>query len=267
MQAANPTFTGTASATSAPFATAHIAEFSSRKKTGMLRALGILALIAGEAALIVGIASPYFRDSQARIGSIVIGASAALIGLVFFEAGQRYRQVFVRLFAEGFAITRDHKETSVRWPDVTTIYQAVTKNYYNGVYTGTTYNYTLHTRDGKKHVFNNTIKNIADLGNALQNGVTNALLPGVMQAFNSGQSVQFGPVAVSPLSLSKGPQQVDWINIDKVSVDKGYLKVWERGKRRATFSAPVKAIPNLLVCLEIIDRRVGLSDPKAKRAK
>ncbi len=264
---ANATFTGTASAPSAIFGTAPIAEYNSRKKTGLLRAFGILAFIAGEVALIVGIGSPYFRDTETRTGAIVVGITVALVGLACFEAGQRYRQIFVRLFAEGFTVIRDKQETAVRWQDVTTIYQAVTKHYYNGVYTGTTHNYTLHTRDGKKHVFSNTIKNIADLGNALQNGVSNALLPGVVQAFNSGQGIQFGPVAVSPLGVSKGAQQADWINIDKVSVDKGYLKVWERGKRRVTFSAPVKSIPNMIVCLELIDRRIGLSDPKAKRAK
>ncbi len=48
----------------------------------------------------------------------------------------------------------------IRWDQVEAVWQAVTRRYYNGIYTGTTHLYTVRRWDRTKTVFNDQIKNV-----------------------------------------------------------------------------------------------------------
>lgn len=240
------------------------AEFASARKKNLGLIFGFVFLVVGEAGILLKFTSPY----QAEYGPdmfttiAIVGVIVAVIGFLLAEMSFRYRQTRVLVFPDGFMQIQANKTNTVRWRDVTEVWQAVTRRYVNGVYTGTTHVYTLRTADGQKIVFGNSIKKVEQLGTLVQQQVNQLRFPGAVSAYNAGQVVNFGPLAVSQMGLTKGNQTVPWNEIQGVQVQKGYIKVKKQGKWLNFANVRVSAVPNVFVFLALVDRIVGVGTKK-----
>ena len=239
------------------------AEFSTAPKRNIRFFLGFLILVVGETGAFLSL-SPYLylypRDMFTAIGGI--GVLVAIVGYIVIEASLRYRQLRILIFPDGFIQTRAGKTDTIRWHEVNSIWQSVTRRYVNGVYTGTTYKYTLLTAGGQKFMFGNGIKNIEQFGNLLQQYVITLRLPEAIAAYNGGQVVNFGPLSVSQMGLTKGNQTVPWSEIQGVQVQRGYIKVKKQTGWFNFANVRVSAVPNVFVLLSLVDRIVGIKSTK-----
>jgi len=256
----------TATATGTPYELGTpTTQFASAAKRGRLFILGIVLLIGGETTLFWAAFSPYFdKFATDRPAILAGGAVVAICGLLCLEYYLRYRQVHVKLFADGFSRERDGKTETVRWDDIAAVWQSVTKRYTNGIYTGTTHVYTLKTGDGRTFIFNDQLKKVEKLGQTAINEVSNRKFPGAVALYNNGATVQFGPVAISKVGLTKGDQTLSWPEIEAVNLNKGYLNVKKRGKWLKFANVPVSSIPNVFVLVAMIDRIVGVNNSQKK---
>jgi hypothetical protein len=235
-----------------------VTEYRSAPKRNIGRNLGMLLMIAGFALFTYAAFMPSLRQADQvgfRTGGIVI----AIVGYLAIEVSLRYRQTQVLIFQKGLARVRDGKVETVRWESIQGMWQNVTKHYTNGVYTGTTHVYTLQTNDGKKYVFNDSIKQAEQLGTQLQNVITSIRLPEAYSAFQSGQTVNFGPLSISQSGVSKGNQTVPWNEIQGVEVVKGHVKFKKQGAWFNFANVGVSQIPNLFVFLSLVDRITGIN--------
>lgn len=239
-----------------------VATFASAPKRTSRRNLWIFLLIAGEVALFMGVISDYFEDVDLKVGFVIVGAIVALFGLLMLESWWRYQQMKVLIFNDGFTEDKNGKLSDVRWRDVNAVWQNVTKHYYNGVYTGTTHIYTIQTSDGKRFIWKDTIKNVENLGEIMQNAVTNIRLPEAFNAYESGQTVSFGPLAVNLTGISKGNQTVPWTEVKGVQIEKGYIRVKKQGGWFNFANVPASSIPNLFIFLSLVDKIVGINAGK-----
>lgn len=236
-----------------------VAEYKPRSRRNVLNIFfGFILSVAGGFGILYGAASASV-SSDDRPPVMILAGFVLLVGWVMIESWLRSRGLSVQVFADGLVRSQYGKSVVVRWDEIAGVWQAITKHYYNGIYTGTTHAYTVQKADGTQTKFNDTLKNVEELGNTIQQEVTKRLLPRAAATYNNGGTVSFGKLAISPMGLSWGDKSLPWAEIQGVQVNKGVLSVKKQGKWLKWANIPVATIPNLLVALTLIDRITGVN--------
>ncbi len=165
----------------------------------------------------------------------------------------------VVVYSDGLAYSDRKGVRLARWDQISSMTAAVTRHYRNGIYTGTSHVYTVMSKEGEKWVFNDSIQEVAALSEHIRQGTFPHLYQAAADAYNAGQTLQFGNAAISKTGLQLGKKSYSWDEVMEVSVRQGVLKVakgdggWFSGANIA-----VSTIPNLPVLLSIIDQVVGI---------
>jgi hypothetical protein len=165
----------------------------------------------------------------------------------------------VALYEQGFVV-RDRKGIQAwRWEEIVSLRAAVTRHYTNGIYTGTTHVYTLYNRQNERLVFSDIYVKVEELAKAIEQGIFPHLYERAAQQYNLGQTLAFGPVAISKTGIQISKKVYPWTEVQQVTVQRGFLKVSKKGGGWFSgASAAASAIPNLSVLLNMIHQVVGL---------
>jgi hypothetical protein len=186
---------------------------------------------------------------------LLCAGGAGFVGLAALFSAWRNWRLAAALYDNGVAVVGQQGLRQFTWPDVTAVWQQVTKHYTNGVYTGTTHRYTVQTNTGEKLVLDDRLgKKVEELGRALQTGVTNTLLPRYWQSLQTGQRLDFGPLAMDREKLYAGKKELRWDEIKAIKIDKGMVSVRKDQAWLNWASATVPQIPNFFVFLELVGR-------------
>lgn len=235
-----------------------MAEYKPKRGRGIIGAtIGFLMAVASVFGVVYAFRSATVHSDD-RVAIIVLAVFGFLLGWVFIESWIGKRKHSVLVYTDGLVRTQYGKTVTVRWDDVASVSQAITKHYRNGIYTGTTHVYTVQKSDGTKTVYNDALKNVEQLGSTIQDQVTTRRLPEAIALYNSGGTVQLGKLAISPTGLAWGDKSLSWSEIEDVQIQSGYISVKKQGKWLRWANIPVSAIPNLLIALTLIDRIKGL---------
>ena len=191
----------------------------------------------------------------------LIGALLAFFfaALLLWELFRRRKKAAV-VFTNGFAYS-DHKGVQTwRWEQIKDVTANVVRHYTNGIYTGTTHNYTLVKTNGEKLVINDVLKEVEAFYNHIQNNTLQQRYQRLADEYNLGSPVYFGPVVIGKqLGIQIGKKVYPWDEIQQVGINKGVLSVKKKdGKWFSGASATAGSIPNLHVLLSIINQIVGL---------
>lgn len=173
---------------------------------------------------------------------LFVGTAIYLLYTVIQAANQQ-----VYLFQRGIIIEKGSQTQAFPWSQANEVRQSITRNYRNGVYTGTTYIFTLRRADGYQVKLGNLTKGIAELGPAMAEGVTRELVPRALQALRMGQTLTFEPFVINQQGIGNGHEFLPWSQIQPVEVKQGRVTVKKVGTSRGTWSAMVAKIPNFLV--------------------
>ncbi len=168
------------------------------------------------------------------------------------------RGVHVQVYSGGLARIQGEKSQEIRWDDIRAVWQSITKHYRNGIYTGTTYLYTVQTADNRKLTFGNEIKGVEQLGQQLQQESTSRLFPRMVAAYNAGQNVPFGDFTINKEGISHKNKSLSWAEIEGAQINNGYVTFKKQGKWFNWANVPVAQIPNLIVFLSLVDHVVGI---------
>ncbi len=166
----------------------------------------------------------------------------------------------VMIYDHGFAY-RDRKGIQTwRWDIVISITAAITRHYTNGIYTGTTHIYTLFNNQNERIVLNDSFKKVEELAAMVEQGIYPPLYERASQAYNTGQTLTFGPVAINKGGIVIGKKNYPWQDVKQVSIQNGFVKVSKKdGGWFSGASASAAVIPNLKILLAIINQVVGVS--------
>lgn len=194
------------------------------------------------------------------IGPLVLAGILFLIGLATGWSAYSNWNKSVMIYERGFAY-RDRKGVQAwQWISVVSILTAITRHYYNGVYTGTTHVYTLFNNQNEKLVLNDYFKKVEDIAKIIEQGIYPILYERATQSYNSGQMLTFGPVAINKGGIVIGKKTYPWTDVKQVSIQNGYVKVSKKdGGWFSGASASAAAIPNLRILLSIIHQVVGIN--------
>ncbi len=165
----------------------------------------------------------------------------------------------VGVYERGMAV-RNHKGIAMwPWVDIVSLTAAVTRNYTNGIYTGTTHVYTIFNRKREKLVLNDVFKYVDQLAEEIEQKIFPLLYEPASEKYNSGQPLDFGPILISKTGFQIGKKTFAWAEVKDVSLQHGELKISRRdGGWFSGASVSAANIPNLRVLLTIIDQVVGL---------
>lgn len=194
------------------------------------------------------------------IGPPLIYAGIALLigGLILWGVWNNWG-LAVNLYENGFAHYDRKGLKQVRWDQVEAVWQAITKHYRNGIYTGTTHVYTVQTADQQKLVLDDKLAKVEDLGKVIQSQVTKALWPKYFAALQTGQKLTFGPLALDHTSIYSGKKVLRWDEIESVKLAQGDISVKKKnGGWFSWASASVPQIPNFYIFYELVSRLTKL---------
>jgi len=190
---------------------------------------------------------------------LIIAGFLFLLGLLSaVNAYQNWNRAAV-LYDKGLAYTDNKGLQTWNWPEVEWLYVAITKHYTNGIYTGTTYVYTLQKTDGSRLSLDNKFKKVEVLGAFINKSVTPFQYDRLVQRLRSGQTVILGPVAISKENIIMNKKTYPWSDVDSVAIRNGYVSIKKKnGEWFSGTSAPVRSIPNLDAFLSVVDQIVKI---------
>ncbi len=175
------------------------------------------------------------------------------LGMILYYAFRPliYRSWHVYVCTDGFVFTRGNKIEAFRWDQIEAMWQAVTRRYINGIYTGTVHRYTVRGRDARQVIFSDRFTNVEELGNTISRAITNYQLPQVIATYNAGNTLTFGPLSISTQGVSNGKELLPWSQVKEMGVNRGVVTVRKEGKWLNWSSARVAQIPNVFVFMAL----------------
>lgn len=224
---------------------------------------GVLCVLAAPALmLLAGVLAfnAYSNSGASRVDNVIgvplcLAAVAFGLGALILFSTWRGWQRAAALYEHGIAFRERGPVQQFRWDEVEAVWQAVTKHYTNGVYTGTTHIYTVQTKDGRKLVLDDRYgKNMEVIGSALQQGTATLLLPRYWQSLQQGQKLSFGPLALDRDKLYAGKKELLWSEIMAVKIERGNISIKKDKGWFAWANATVPQIPNFFVFYELLGR-------------
>ncbi len=225
--------------------------------------IGLICLFLGPALLLLSAwlaYDAYNNRGLVGVGEVIIlplvfAALAFFIGIAILLSAWRNWKLAAALYENGVALNTRRGLQQAAWHDVAAVWQAVTRHYTNGIYTGTTHVYTVQTSTGEKLVFDDRLgKQVEQLGQAIQSGVTNALYPRFWQGLQNGQRLSFGPLALDREKLYSGKKELRWDEIKAIKIEKGQISVRKDKAWLNWASASVPQIPNFFIFYDLIGR-------------
>ncbi len=190
---------------------------------------------------------------------LAIAAVAGVLSLLALGSAFSNWKRAVVLYEKGFAYSDNGGVQTWGWHEVDLLNVAITRHYTNGIYTGTTYLYTLQKSDGSRLVLDNKLQKIEQLGQAISRGVFPHQYQKLVAALNAGQTVTLGPVAVNKQGIAFGKKAYPWSEIEQVGIQNGYVNIKKKGGGWFSgASAAASSIANLDALLSVIDQVVGI---------
>lgn len=188
------------------------------------------------------------------VAGLLVSVPLALVGGFLLFHTWRSWPIAAALFEKGVGY-RDRKGArALAWGDFDAVWQSITKRYVNGVYAGTTHIYRARVRGGETLVFDDRLRDVSALGEAVVKATASALLPAALRAYEAGERVNFGPIALDRGGLHSGGKSLPWAEVKAVKIERGQISVDRDGKWFAWTRATVPQIPNFYVLVTLLDR-------------
>jgi hypothetical protein len=228
---------------------------------------GFLLLGGAALALLYGIYDSYVQTATygPAVFQRVIIPPVCIAGILFLIGAVLAISAFVNwnkavvVYEKGLAY-HDRRGLQIwRWEEVNHFFIAITKHYYNGIPTGTSYLYTLKKADGSQLKLDNKLAKIQDLGRMIQQNIFPIQYERLLQALKNGQTVTLGTVILSEDGIDIGKKAFTWAEVEQVDIQAGFVSIKKKGGGWFSgASAPVAAIPNLEAMLAVVDQIVGV---------
>jgi hypothetical protein len=215
-------------------------------------ALGIICL------LLTGLFGAVVISSETSGTSILFMLLLMLlcvVGVLYYLALYPLRYGSWRIYGctDGFVFLKGNTAIPYRWDQIAFVWQRIVRYYRNGIYTGTSYKYTVQRADGTQVVMTQMFRDVGQLGERLQREVSNRLAPQALEAVQAGRTLPFGPFNLNQQGLATSRGVLPWSEMQQVTAKSGLVMIQRRGQRRAASYGGVDKVPNLFVFLTVAD--------------
>ncbi|MBE3567547.1 MAG: hypothetical protein IMW90_17675 [Thermogemmatispora sp.] len=219
--------------------------------------------------LYTGVNAISHDDTRIAIAALLVGVllGAGAVGLVrtIVWHWRKAREIATEryyIFRDGLIIGRAGSCEVIPWREVEAVYQQITRIYVNAIPTGTWAHTRIHCIDGRKVVLRNRTRTAQLVSEMISRGVAEKKFPGALSALNSGQTLDFGPVALRIDGLlrkgrSKSPNTLlPWREVARVEVvssDQPEIRIYRVGERQRPWRLRPFAIPNYGLFMALLE--------------
>jgi len=213
-----------------------------------------LFLGGGAVTFLAGLHAPPWQPAR----DVAIGWAAgglALVSPFFLWRSWRKRGLGAALHDGGFAYRDRRGVRSFTWNEIDAVWQRITRRYYNGVYAGTQHVYTVQPASGPRVVLDSALLGGVDkLGDVLVRESTARILARRAAAFDRGERLAFGRLALDQQGLHVGRRSLPWAAFRSVSVHRGFVRIDAAGRRLAFCRFRVAELPNFVVLMAFLEQ-------------
>jgi hypothetical protein len=209
--------------------------------------LGFVSLFAHGSAVLTILCVP--AAIATAYGAVQMGRKAANKGKVRLD-----------LFEHGMTFV-DHrgKLSAFRW-DSMQVKQTIVKQKADfGTISSTSFSYHVYGDDGTEARIEGSHEGNAAVdawGPAIQQAVTKAQLPRLLELFRQGETLRFGQITLQWDSLAAKDKVWAWNQLEGAWAANGSIYVRERGARRNQMLSEISRIPNFYVFSTLLDLRL-----------
>ncbi len=232
------------------------------------RRMGMVLRLIGFAGLGFGAAMSRQSDTVwwEGVGPAILGLAFLLLGEVLGRQGHRAEELDVRFFERGMSYPAKGSEVAIRWSRVRT-YLDPHSHRRRG---WKDLSCRFEEADGTVHVLridSNQVPDIQRLQFEIVLGCSRAHRDKARAAWQAGETLDFGPLQVSPDLLRSGNTVIEWDKVESARASKGLLRIRRKG-RRLDWVVRLATIPNVPVLLDLLKDRLtepaGFSDLTAE---
>lgn len=218
---------------------------------GCLVVLGVAMAV-----LVVAGGAAFFAIGQPGVAAASL-ALAAATGWVLARRLRRQGPHLVELHEAGLLEVRNRQRTAMTFDEVRAVRSERVRHLPSGLETET---HVVEGAGGKRIAFTLVHDRAQDLIAAIEERVVPRLRKAALCAFDAGETVQFGPVALSEAGLhlpafegsalldieARPPRVVPWSDLREVSLDKGLITFLGES-RRVLGGVALAKLPNGLI--------------------
>lgn len=204
-----------------------------------------LGLLAG----VIGIFYPSDLDIFAIIAFVLWG-----IALYRFIPWYTNRDLRVRIFREGFTVTKRGKTTITYWRDVDFVREYWHKMIIQGIFQIHNHRVNITKSNGETVKLDLMLNHIEKIGRFIQSAVAEYLSPVMVERFKSGDKCEFGPFKIDRYGIyHKERKFLPWeevksLDVNSVGSTTLYIKKVSSHKLSISWATETgKAVPNLLL--------------------
>jgi hypothetical protein len=194
-----------------------------------------------------------------RVGGVLLGVLVVVLALLvggwaYRSEALAYRGRRVLLFSGGLLYLTRGGSASYPWDNIEAVYERITFHSRRGMSGRATRVYTIQRKGGERVVFNDYVHDLAGFGEALQERLTDYLLPRALANCRGGGRVNFGRLLVGRDGITRGKETLRWEDFTGVVVADGRVRVWKRGGWFAWHSAALGDLPNFRLFQNLVER-------------
>jgi hypothetical protein len=206
-----------------------------------------LSVLVGLALFVFGFRQDYVRDRFALVGG---GLLLFLVAVGLYLAYRGQLRMGVEVYDDGFVFTNRRNQRRVcRWDDVTEVYESIIYRDPGRRMGIIGRKCTVYQADGQRIKLGVAIQNSDNLGATIQAEVSKRLLPRVIETYEAGGTVAFGPeLALSQQGLISGHEMLPWDAVADIKFDRWQgVRISQQEKRRPWKSIMHSRIANYFV--------------------
>jgi len=224
-------------------------------RTGYFTIGTVFALLSG--LTVIGVMNPPAHHPPPPIVLVSLAGVFLGIAIVCFGLGLYVQSHTLILFRDAVVRTAGAATEIFRWSDVAEVY-----TFLNPL----TGNRRVVTRDGRKLEIDASVKGSKKLGEAVQQTVFDRLLPDAMKAFDTGETLAFGPLRLNQGFLHYKNHNVEWRQVERVSLPYNafthavQFEVRTAGSLLPWCVVPAQNIPNVDIFKKLVERKMPFHD-------
>ncbi|MCX4964262.1 hypothetical protein OHA98_05430 [Streptomyces sp. NBC_00654] len=179
---------------------------------------------------------------------------AAAWYFLFLALTRRQPQVWVGHYRHGIVREVAGREPEAySWDEIAGIRRCGTR-VTNGITSVTTHELWVRPHEGDEIVVDDAYEGIARFIDGLDKAFTRVRLPQDSDRLKAGERIDFLGAHIDPAGLGYPEHRLDWREVGRITVEKGWVEIHRRGGGKPWTRLPVEMIENLSVFLALAAR-------------
>lgn len=228
-----------------------------------INAVRLLLVLAG-GIFCVGLMAYFALEESLALWRLAPAAVFAFYGASFLIQAWHNRQPHVLVFANGFASWQDGRWIACRWDQIEAVLKDEERNVHVSRHPLHAWSWTrcfiIIFKQGGQHILlSEFLENIQALGETIIEESYHRLWPKAVEAYQRGETVDFGPFKVNQTGLTYKNQNLPWNEMKTILITPDFIKIIKKGSWLGYWAdLHAGAIPNFSVFWTVLEQHAGL---------